>query len=180
MKCCCLSTSSIYTIQPWTSLQCHIIQSHVDRVYVCLAVTCHLCFWQNDPDLLRATAVTRGWNGYWNKSHHGKFTQANKILPPLLLGLKPGWPSDHKSDPLTTELSPLPGCENMTVSAAILCPAVCISDIRCKAGVCGKSIKYVSQPFKFRSLLVKSKQIWLHPERRRSIQCKKQKCTSFV
>ena len=29
-----------------------------------LAVTCHLHFWQNDRDLLRATAVTRGWNGY--------------------------------------------------------------------------------------------------------------------
>ena len=28
--------------------------------YVCLTVTCHLHFWQNDRDLLRATAVTRG------------------------------------------------------------------------------------------------------------------------
>ena len=35
-----------------------------------LAVTCHLHFWQNDRDLLRATAVTRGWNGYRNKSQH--------------------------------------------------------------------------------------------------------------
>ena len=33
-----------------------------------LAVTCHLHFWQNDRDFLRATAVTRGWNGYRNKS----------------------------------------------------------------------------------------------------------------
>ena len=31
------------------------------RVHVCLAVTCHLHFWLNDRDLLRATAVTRGW-----------------------------------------------------------------------------------------------------------------------
>ena len=30
------------------------------RVYACLDVTCHLHFWQNDRDLLRATAVTRG------------------------------------------------------------------------------------------------------------------------
>ena len=29
---------------------------------MCLAVTCHLYFWQNDQDLLRATAVTWGWN----------------------------------------------------------------------------------------------------------------------
>ena len=33
-------------------------------MYACLAVTCHLHFWQNDRGLLRATAVTRGWNGY--------------------------------------------------------------------------------------------------------------------
>ena len=37
---------------------------------MCLAVTCHLHFWQNDSDLLRATAVTRGWNRYRNKSQH--------------------------------------------------------------------------------------------------------------
>ena len=34
------------------------------RVYACIAVTCHLHFWQNDRGLLRATAVTRGWNGH--------------------------------------------------------------------------------------------------------------------
>ena len=28
-------------------------------MYACLAVTCHLHFWQNDRGLLRATAVTR-------------------------------------------------------------------------------------------------------------------------
>ena len=30
------------------------------RVNVCLFVTCHLHLWQNDRDLLRASAVTRG------------------------------------------------------------------------------------------------------------------------
>ena len=66
--CCCLSTCSVYTIQPCTRLQCHFIQSHTGRVYVCLAVTSHLHFGQNDPDLLVlcATAVTQGWNGYRN------------------------------------------------------------------------------------------------------------------
>ena len=33
------------------------IESRIRRVQVCLAVTCHLHFWQNDRDLLRATAV---------------------------------------------------------------------------------------------------------------------------
>ena len=32
-----------------------------------LTVTCHLHFWQHDWDLLCATAVTWGWNGYRNK-----------------------------------------------------------------------------------------------------------------
>ena len=68
------------TIQPCTSLQCHFIQSHIGRVYVCLAVTCHLHFWQNDRDLLHAAAVTRGWNGYRNKSQHRKLTLEKKIL----------------------------------------------------------------------------------------------------
>ena len=35
---------------------------------MCLAVTCHLHFWQNDQDILPATVITRGWNRYWNKS----------------------------------------------------------------------------------------------------------------
>ena len=69
VKCCRFGANSVYTIQPCTSLQCHFTESHIGRVYACLAVTCHLHFWQKNWDLLRATAVTRGWNGYRNKSH---------------------------------------------------------------------------------------------------------------
>ena len=36
------------------------MQSHIRKVYACLAVTCYLHFWQNDQGLLHATAVTRG------------------------------------------------------------------------------------------------------------------------
>ena len=36
------------------------MQSHIRKVHAYLAVTYHLHFWQNDRDLLRATAVTRG------------------------------------------------------------------------------------------------------------------------
>ena len=32
------------------------------------AVTCHLHFYKNDLGLLRAIAITRGWNGYRNES----------------------------------------------------------------------------------------------------------------
>ena len=44
------------------------------KVHVCLAVTCHLHF----VDLLRATAVTLGWNGYRSNSHRREFTQEKK------------------------------------------------------------------------------------------------------
>ena len=39
-------------------------QPVLSRVHGYLAVTCHLHFWHNDRGLLRATAVTRGWNGH--------------------------------------------------------------------------------------------------------------------
>ena len=74
---------------PYNRAPCHLMQSHIRKVYACLAVTCHLHFWQNDGDLLRATAVTRGWNGYRNKSQHKKSTPEKKILPPLLQGFEP-------------------------------------------------------------------------------------------
>ena len=74
---------------PYNHAPCHFMQSHVRKVHACLAVTCHLHFWWNDWGLLRATAVTRGWNGYRNKSQHRKLTLENKILPPLLQGFEP-------------------------------------------------------------------------------------------
>ena len=65
------------------------MQGHIRTVHVYLAVTCHLHFWQNDQDLLRANAVTRRWNGYRNKSQHRKLTVEKKILPPFLQGFEP-------------------------------------------------------------------------------------------
>ena len=79
----------LYT--PYNHAPCHFMQSHICKVYACLAVTCHLHFWQNDRGLLSATAVTRGLNGYRNKSKHRKLTQTleKKIFPPLLWGFEP-------------------------------------------------------------------------------------------
>ena len=77
-----VSARSVYTIQPCT------MSLHA-KPHTCLAVTCHLHFWQNERDPLRATAVTRGWNGYRNKSQHRKLTLEKKILPPLLLAFEP-------------------------------------------------------------------------------------------
>ena len=52
---CCLFFHVIIWLFLW--------EEHSPSVVGCL-VTCHLHFWQNDPGLLRATAVTRGWNGH--------------------------------------------------------------------------------------------------------------------
>ena len=92
---------------PYNHAPCHFMQSHIRKVYACLAVTCHLRFWQNDRGLLRATAVTRGWNGYRNKSQHRKLTLEKKILPRSSRDSNPR-PFDHESGALTTELSPPP------------------------------------------------------------------------
>ena len=72
-----------------TNAEARFNKSHIHKVYACLAVTCHLHFWQNDRDLLRSTAVTRGWNGYQNKNQHRKSTLEKKILPPLQQGFEP-------------------------------------------------------------------------------------------
>ena len=65
------------------------MQNHIHKVYVRLAVICHLHFWQNDRGLLHAAVVTPRWNGYQNKSQHRKLTLEKKIIPPLLQGFEP-------------------------------------------------------------------------------------------
>ena len=72
------------------------MQSHIRKVYACLAVTCHLRFWQNDRGLLRATAVTRGWNGYRNKSQHRKWPWRRKFSRRSSRDSNPR-PFDHES-----------------------------------------------------------------------------------
>ena len=54
----------------------------IRKVGLCLAVTCHLHFWQNGRDRLRASAVTRGWNGYRSKSEHRKQTPSTGLRHP--------------------------------------------------------------------------------------------------
>ena len=86
-NCCRLGARSVYTIQPCISLLCHFVWSHVCLAHACLVVTFPLHFWHSDQDLLRATAVTWGWNGHRNRNQHKKLTLERKILLPILLGL---------------------------------------------------------------------------------------------
>ena len=102
-SCCRLGASSAYTIQPCSSLQCHFIWTHIHRVHVCLAITCHLHFWQNDGDLLWTTAVTWGWNIYQKKGTES-WSGRRKFSHRSCWDLNP-WPSDHESGTLITELS---------------------------------------------------------------------------
>ena len=67
---------------PYNHAPCTSCKATYVTVYACLAVTCHLHFWQNDQDLLRATALTWGWNRHRNKSRHRKSV-------PLQQGFKP-------------------------------------------------------------------------------------------
>ena len=49
---------------PCNHAPCHVISCKdtlIRSVRACLAATCHLHFWHNDRDLLRATAVTHAW-----------------------------------------------------------------------------------------------------------------------
>ena len=69
---------------PYNRAPCQFMQSHIRNVHACLVVTYHLHFWQDDRDLLRATAVTRGWNGYRNRSQYRKLTLEKKICLPFL------------------------------------------------------------------------------------------------
>ena len=57
-------------------------------MYACLAVTCHLRFWQNDPGLLCATAVTQGWNGYGNKESAQKVDPGEENSPAAPAGIR--------------------------------------------------------------------------------------------
>ena len=95
----------LYT--PYNHALCHFMQSHIRKVYACLAVTYHLHFWQNDRDLLRATGVTRGGTGteirVSTESRHWRIFFSRRSCRDS----NPR-PFDHESGALTTELSPPP------------------------------------------------------------------------
>ena len=115
-NCCRLGASSVYTSQPSTSLRCHFIQSYIGKVHVCSAVTCHQPFWQNERDLLRATAVTRGGTDTKIRVSIESWPGRRKFTRRFRRDSNP-WPFDHESDALTIELSPLPTCHHWTKHA---------------------------------------------------------------
>ena len=89
-NCCHLGARSVYTVQSSNSLQCHLIQSHIDRVQVCLAGTCQLHCWQRRQGSCTCYCGNTGWNGHWNQSQQRRLTLEKTTLLTLLSGLKPG------------------------------------------------------------------------------------------
>ena len=89
-NCCRLGVRSVYTIQPYTSLQCDFIRSRIRRMHVYSAATCHLpsALLQNDRFLLRAISVTRGWNGYGNKNQRRKVDAGEENSPATPAGTR--------------------------------------------------------------------------------------------
>ena len=81
-----VSAHSVFTIQQCT-MSLHA-KPHICKVHACLAVTCHLHFWQNDQDLLCTPAVIRGGGGGGGGMDTKRFTLKKKILLPLQQGLK--------------------------------------------------------------------------------------------
>ena len=70
----------------WTTAQSAPSDFVGSRVYACVDVTCHLHFWQNDQGLLRAAAVTRGWNGHRITAH--KVNSAEENVPVASAGIR--------------------------------------------------------------------------------------------
>ena len=97
-----VSACSVYTIQP-CSMSLHA--NHIRNVHACLAVTYHLHFWQNDQDLSRATAVTRGWNDTEIRVSTESRPWRRKFSRRSSRDSNPR-PFNHESGALTTELSP--------------------------------------------------------------------------
>ena len=129
---------------PYNHAPCHFMQSHVHKVYVCLAVTCRLRFCQNDRNLLHATALTQGWNRYQNKCQHRKLTLEKRIFPPLQQGFKPAtfwshvWRSNHWAIPTPQQLS-TQTCLflfHLPFLPSWVCPVSCLRPIQILSVLC--------------------------------------------
>ena len=84
-NCCCLGVFCVHH----TTMPCHFMQSLVYKVHVCFSYNLPPALLAEWPGSLCATAVTQGWNGYYNKSQHRTLTTEKKTFWSLLLGLEP-------------------------------------------------------------------------------------------
>ena len=90
-----------------TNAEARFNKIHIRKVYACLAVTCHLHFWQNDRDFLLATVVTRGGTDTEIRVSTESRPWRRKFSRRSSRDSNPR-PFNHESGALTTELSPPP------------------------------------------------------------------------
>ena len=106
---CCRLCARLCTPYNHAPVYSHFIHSHIRRIHVCFAVTCHLHFWQNDRDRLRAATVTRGMERIpVNKPQKDDPEEENSPAASAGPASNPR-PFDHESGALATKLSPLVG-----------------------------------------------------------------------
>ena len=90
----------------WTAAESAHSDSVGSKVCACFGVTCHLHFWQNDRDLLRATEITRGWNGHRIRVSTQSWLWGRKFSCRSCRDSN-SQPFDHESGALTNKLSRL-------------------------------------------------------------------------
>ena len=103
-----ISARSVYTIHPHT-MSHHFMQSHIRRTHACLAVTCHLHFWQNDQDFFHATAVIQVGMYTEIRVSTESWPWRRKLSCRSSWDSNP-WPFNHESGTLTTDLPLVPEC----------------------------------------------------------------------
>ena len=87
-----------------TNAEARFNKIHIRKVYACLAVTCHLHFWQNDRDFLHATVVTRVGTDTEIRVSTESRPWRRKFSHRSSRDSNPR-PFNHESGALTTELS---------------------------------------------------------------------------
>ena len=117
-------------------------------MYVSLAAIYRLHFWQNDWGLLRATALTRGWNGHWIKVNTQNWLWRRKFSHRSCRDSN-SQPFDHESGALTNKLSRVSNSEHNEYrpSCQIRSSSISLSTIR---------TTFRDRPFYFHSLASQS------------------------
>ena len=129
----------------WCTVSRHFMLSHIRRVHACLAVTCNLHFWQNGRDLLRATAVTRGWNDTEIRISTESRPWRRKFSRRSRRDLNPG-PFSYESGALTTELSSYPHSQSGSVVASLPCLHLSTADSNCHTALIVSYLRVIADP----------------------------------
>ena len=121
-----------------SALQSYMRTSFTQRVRNIHRSACSAVLLLHDQDPLRATAVTRRWNGHRNKNQHRKLILEKKFYPAAHAGTRTHDLSiTRQSLSLATELSPRCVCGHVVwCGVRVLCVHVCLCMCACYVCVC--------------------------------------------